>query len=80
MWDGIEMLFKNIKEPFLVLLFLVVIGLFVMLKMLVGLLLSRDKYIEKLHECISDGLGSSNTTLAKLVTLIEGMVYGRGGK
>lgn len=77
MLDTLDLLFKNLKDPLLVLLFLVMIGMFFTMKMLVKLLKSRDEYIRELHTCIAVGLGDSNKTLGKVVTLIEGMVYGR---
>ena len=84
MLDTLELLFKNLKDPLLVLIFLLLIGAFVvttlMLKFLVRLLYKRDEYISTLHSCIAEGLGENNKTLGKVVTLIEGMVYGRIGK
>lgn len=79
----LDALFKNLKDPIMVLLFLFVIGSWVgggwMIKTLRDMVKARDADVKELNSCLTDGLGEINKTTTKLVTLIEGMVYGRRG-
>ena len=76
--ETLELLFKNLKDPVWVLVFLLVAGLILTCRWLFKSLEAKDLYISSLHECISENIAESNKTLIKAVTLIEGMVYGRG--
>jgi hypothetical protein len=84
MLDSLDLLFKNLKDPMMVLVFMLIIGGYIGMGWIINGLLkvikTRDEYVKDLHECLSTGLGESNKTQAKLVTLIETVVYrGRGG-
>jgi hypothetical protein len=83
MIESLRILFENLKDPLMVLVFMLIIGGYVamgaLVKGLLKIIKTRDDYVKELHGCLSTGLGESNKTMVKLVTLIEGMVYGRRG-
>ena len=61
---------KDLKDPFLIMAFVVLVGLFY-------LLLKKEKNIKELHDCIDTNMSEVNKTITKLVTLVEVLVYGR---
>jgi succinate dehydrogenase hydrophobic anchor subunit len=63
-------LVKLLKDPMLILLFLVILGLFY-------LLIQKDKTIDNLRVCIDTNMAEVNETVVKVVTLLEVLVYGR---
>ena len=70
MIDLLTTIIKDLKDPFLTMAFVVLVGLFY-------LLLQKEKNIKELHECIDTNMSECNKTIAKLVTLVEVLVYGR---
>lgn len=61
---------EKLNDPLLILNFIVIIGLFY-------LLLKKEKSIEGMQTCINNNMKEGVATSARLVTLVEGMVYGR---
>jgi hypothetical protein len=70
MIDLLSEIVKNLKDPLLIMVFVVLVGLFY-------LLLQKEKNIKELHACIDTNMSECNETIAKLVTLVEVLVYGR---
>lgn len=68
--DSALKFFELVKEPILICLMAVIILLFI-------LLFKKDKDLMKVHESCSMNDRESTETLAKLVALVEMMVYGR---
>jgi hypothetical protein len=71
MFEFLGKIVDKLQDPLVILLFLVSVGLSVLV------------YIEKkdnktLNGCIRDGLGENNVAIARLVTLVEILIYGRG--
>lgn len=69
--------FKSLKDPLLIIVFAVIVGLYY-------LLLQKDKQHSKAYTSICDdikttskNLSDCNVTMAKLVTLVEVLVHGR---
>lgn len=69
---------SGLKEPLLVLLFVVLVALFYLLLRREKTVADLNTTIAGLHEIINTNMAEGNETIAKLVTLVEFVVYGRG--
>jgi hypothetical protein len=70
MTDLFTAIINGLKDPILILVFCVLVGLYY-------LLLKKEKNIAELHKCIDTNMSECNETIVKLVTLVEVLVYGR---
>ena len=61
---------KRLEDPLIILVFAVIVGLFY-------LLLKKEKIVEEMQVCINTNIKENTAATARLVAMIEGMVYGR---
>ena len=60
----------KLKDPMLILVFLVIAGLF-------HLLLKKEKSVETMQGYMNTNIKESTAAMARLVTMVEGLVHGR---
>lgn len=82
MSEIVTALLAALKEPILVFLFVIMTGptclLFWLLMKREKTILELNKTVAGLHSLINTNMAEGNETVAKLVTLVEFVVYGRG--
>lgn len=76
---AISPILSALKDPLLILLFLVVIGQFYLILLCFKGQEAKDKIIADLRVCLDTNLAELNETTVKLVTLVEFLVYGKKG-
>jgi succinate dehydrogenase hydrophobic anchor subunit len=66
MWEFLTAIVKKFEDPFVIMAFCIIGGLFLMLW-------KKEKNINDVNEALLE----NNLTMSKLVTLVEVLVYGR---